>query len=116
MKPRSILSLDELAAHPERVGELAADTVRHLYVRVATLKVALWANLPPSIPAVSPASRDGDRLLGPAEVAARICKSRSWVEKHANELPPRRRVGGEGLWSEREIDVWIRTRPRWGEV
>lgn len=113
--PRSVPTLDELAAHPERATELPAGVARQLYVQVAALKAALAATLLASPVAAPVRPPHGDRFVGPAEVAVKIGKSRSWVEKHAAELPPRRRVGGEGLWSERELEAWIRARPRWGE-
>jgi predicted DNA-binding transcriptional regulator AlpA len=55
----------------------------------------------------------GDRFLNGDEVAAIIGKSRSWVEKNTDALPCRRKVGGEGLWSEREIQRWMKHREPW---
>jgi predicted DNA-binding transcriptional regulator AlpA len=115
---RSIPDLDSLARDLERAAALPAEIARKLYVRVCALQAALSTALLPAadVSAGRNADRSGDRLLGPAEVAARIGKSRSWVEKHPDELPPRRRVGGEALWSERELEAWIRNRPRWDET
>ena len=118
MKPlRSVATLDEIAAHPERAAALSVDAVEALLVKHATTGVVLLSRLLAARSCDSKAQRqaDGDRLLGPADVAARIGKSRSWVEKHTDELPARRRVGGEGLWSEQELELWIRNRPRWGD-
>lgn len=116
---RAVPTLDELAAHPQRAAELTSEAARTLLprcseelVRLAELRdvllLAAFAN--------GTAKREsGDRLLDAEAVAVKIGKSRSWLEKHTDELPPRRRVGGEALWSERELEAWIRTRPRWEE-
>lgn len=112
---RLIPNFAELLDDPIRAAELPADAARLLLVRVAALQAALSAALMPPSSAATASASHGDRLLGVADVAVKVGKSRSWVEKHVDELPPRRRVGGEGLWSERELEAWIRTRPRWDD-
>jgi predicted DNA-binding transcriptional regulator AlpA len=110
---------DELAAQPQRAAELTPEAARALLplcaeelARLAALRDVLLI----AASANRTAHRDtGDRLLDANAVAAKIGKSRSWVEKNPDELPARRRVGGEAHWSEREVDAWIRTRPRWDE-
>lgn len=109
--------LDELTADPQRAADLTPEAARALLPRCSealaqlaalrdVLLVAACAN--------ATLRRDtGDRLLDRDAVAARIGKSPSWVEKNTDELPARRRVGGEGVWSERDLDAWIRNRPRW---
>jgi predicted DNA-binding transcriptional regulator AlpA len=106
----------ELLERPEKALGLPPDVAAPLFVQVSALAAALStaAARPAALP-VPLRERAGDRLLGPDDVSARIGKSRSWVEKHPGELPPRRRVGGEALWSEREIEAWIRNLPRWDD-
>lgn len=116
-RPQGVPRLDELAAHPERAVELTPEAARALLPRCSeelarltelrdVLMIAAFAN--------GATRRDmGDRLLDAEADATKIGKSRSWIEKHTDELPSRRRVGGEALWSERELEAWIRTRPRW---
>jgi predicted DNA-binding transcriptional regulator AlpA len=111
---RATPSLGELLANPSRAAELPAPVARELFVRIAAVQAALTTAL---LPALSPEkfSHTGDRFLDAGEVGARIGKSRSWVEHHVEELPERRRVGGEGRWSERELERWMANRPRWGD-
>jgi len=118
--PRSIAGvprLDELAADPVRAADLTPETARALLSQCAAELArlsALHAVLLIAACANGPVRRDpGDRLLDVAAVAERIGKSRSWVSKHPDDLPARRRVGGEALWSERELEIWIKNRPRW---
>jgi predicted DNA-binding transcriptional regulator AlpA len=37
----------------------------------------------------------------------------AWVEKNTEALPKRRKVGGEGKWSEHEIQQWMKHRESW---
>lgn len=118
--PRSLAAmpgLDELAVHPERAAELIPEVAQALLSRCfaeITRLAALRDVLIITAFANGAVPRDtSDRLLDKDAVAAKIGKSRSWVEKNATDLPSRRRVGGEGLWSERELEVWIKHRPRW---
>jgi predicted DNA-binding transcriptional regulator AlpA len=111
---RATPSFEDLLANPSRAAELPAAAARELFVRLAAVQAALTTAL---LPAQSPekSSENGDRFLDAAEVGVRIGKSRSWVEHHVEELPERRRVGGEGRWSERELERWMASRPRWGD-
>lgn len=111
---RSLPTLTELVERPELAAGLPPDVALPLCVKVAALQAALAIASRPPAPVVRTAPT-GDRFLNVAEVAERIGKSRSWVQKNHGELPSRRRVGGEGLWSEREIEAWIRHRPTWGD-
>jgi hypothetical protein len=84
-------SLDELAAHPEMVAELSAETAAALYSKVRHTEAALLARLLLERP--TPATGNGaDRFLDAAAVGVMIGKSRSWVEKHPEDLPKRRKV------------------------
>ena len=101
--------LDELTAHPDRAAELTPDAAQALLVRCSEQVARLAALRDVLLVAAfthGAARRDtGDRLLDKDAVAAKIGKSRSWVEKHADALPARRRVGGEALWSERLLEA-----------
>jgi predicted DNA-binding transcriptional regulator AlpA len=108
----SIPEFHDLLEDPSRVAELPEEAARTLFVRVAALQAALTAALLPA-PSSNKQRQDGDRFLDAAEVATVIGKSRSWVEHNVDILPERRRVGGEGRWSEREIQRWMQNAPRW---
>ena len=110
--PRSIPSLDELAADPEKVDALPVDVVKRLLVKHATVGAALSGRLL-GVAEREPYTNGPDRFLDAEHVGTMIGKSRSWVEHHLKELPPRRKVGGEGVWSEREIQIWMRHREPW---
>lgn len=108
-------AIEELLENPSRVADLPAEAARLLFVRLAALQAALTvAVLPATTPDRSP-SQNGDRFLDAEEVGALVGKSRSWIEHHVDELPERRRVGGEGRWSEREIRRWMEHCPRWSD-
>jgi hypothetical protein len=104
----------ELLEDPSRVAELPREAVLALYTRMAALQAALTAALLPPASPEKP-QQDGDRFLDAAGVGTVIGKSRSWVEHNVEILPERRRVGGEGRWSEREIQGWMKNAPRWSE-
>jgi len=92
--------LEELAANPQRATDLTPEAARALLPRCSQeltrlselrgmLLIAAFAN--------GTARRDtSDRFLDADAVAAKISKSRSWVEEHPDDLPARRRVGGRG--------------------
>lgn len=109
----AIPSLDELVGQPGRAAALAPHIARAMAPKVAALHAELM--IAALAPTPAPQAQGDDRLLGPDEVAVRIGKSRSWVEKNTADLPKRIRVGGEGLWSRREIEAWVRHRPLWGD-
>jgi len=109
---QTLPSLDELAADPSKVNVLAVEVVKQLLVRHATLGEVLLARLI-AVPTPERKPDGTDRFLDASAVGAMIGKSRSWVEKHPEVLPKRRRVGGEGKWSEREIQQWMKYRETW---
>jgi predicted DNA-binding transcriptional regulator AlpA len=110
--PAKVPSLDELAADLTKAGALPPEVARLQLVRVAALHAALQVAATASPPATSHQA-GGDRFLDAAEVGAMVGKSVSWIEKHTEELPKRRRVGGEAKWSRDEIIYWMRHRPPW---
>jgi predicted DNA-binding transcriptional regulator AlpA len=107
---KAVVSLDEIANDPDCAMTLPSDAARRLCVRAAAVHAALLAALhgAPERP-----SQAAPRLIKVDEVARRIGKSRSWVEKHTSDLPPRVRVGRQCNWLESDIEAWIRSRPRW---
>jgi predicted DNA-binding transcriptional regulator AlpA len=106
-----VVSLDDLASQPDRACALGADDARRLFSRAMVTVAALSAALQNDQQRAP--FREGSGLLRVDDVAQRIGMSRSWVQKHTRDLPPRVRVGGEARWREGDIDAWIRTRPRW---
>jgi predicted DNA-binding transcriptional regulator AlpA len=107
-------TLDDLLSDPSRVRELPPAAARELFVRLATLQAALTTAILPSV-SFEKRTPTVDRFLDAAEVGEMIGKSRSWVEHHVVELPERRRVGGEGRWSQREVEAWMHRCPSWSE-
>jgi predicted DNA-binding transcriptional regulator AlpA len=113
---RAVPSLDELALHPEQAAELSVDVVLSLHARAVRALMALEAPLlavRANGRAASSEPNAGDRFLDAVQVGAMIGKSKSWVEKNTEALPKRRKVGGEGMWSEREIQTWMKHRETW---
>ena len=106
--PRAVPTLDELEGDPEKAATLGADTIEALLVRCLALQTRLFARL-----IALPAAENGasDRFLDVDQVAAAIAKSKTWIEHNTKDLPPRRKVGGEKLWSERELQAWMKHRP-----
>jgi predicted DNA-binding transcriptional regulator AlpA len=105
-------TLDELDVDPSKLDALSVETVKRLLVRHAAVGELLLARLITE-PTAEPKANGGDRFLDAAEVGLMIGKSRSWVEKNRVALPKRRKVGGEGKWSEREIQAWMKHREAW---
>ena len=112
-------NLDDLVVHPEQASELPLDAAQALLtlcseriLRLSAVRDSLMLAVASSLGA---ARHDADRFLDVSGVAAKICKSVSWIQKNGNQLPARRRIGGEALWSEREVEAWMRSCPRWGD-
>ena len=106
-------TLDELAAHPGRACELAPAVAADLLVRVAGLQPVLLARV------LSATTERGgqteppaeDRLLTPAEAAARLGTTLRWLYRHANRLPFTRRLSRKVLrFSEVGLARWLAAR------
>jgi predicted DNA-binding transcriptional regulator AlpA len=110
--PHAIPTLDEIAANPAKADMLPVDVVKRLLVRHAITGEVLLARLI-AAPSAEPKPNGTDRFLGAGEVGAMIGKSKSWVEKNTEMLPKRRKVGGEGKWSECELLAWMKNREMW---
>jgi predicted DNA-binding transcriptional regulator AlpA len=112
-RPGLLPTLDELVADPAKASALPRDAIQALFVRVNQLNGLLLGCLLAASAQPESSSNAGDRFLDAYQVGAIIGKSRSWVEKNTDALPKRRRVGGEGKWSEREIQRWMQYRENW---
>jgi predicted DNA-binding transcriptional regulator AlpA len=110
---RVVPTLDELATDPAKAVMLTPEVAKALLVKVAGLHVVLLISALTTTP--TPSANGTDRFLDAADVGAMIGKSKSWVEKNTESLPKRRKVGGEGKWSEREIQAWMRHRETWAK-
>jgi predicted DNA-binding transcriptional regulator AlpA len=60
--------------------------------------------------------RSDDDLIEMTEAASMVGVSKSWVEKHLAELPPRRDLCGLPRWLRSDLKAWIRNRPQYGHV
>jgi len=109
-------TLDELAAHPERAGDLPVEVLLSLLAKCGALQTGLLG----ALFATSgrnrhmPANDDGERLLTVPEVAARIGMSPSWVEKHTADLPMRVSVAGNPRWRKSDLERWIKNCQQYG--
>ncbi len=105
-------TLDELAAHPERVQGLPPAVARELLPRVVGLQTALLAKAltPETANGHLEASADGD-LLTVGEAAQKLSVSKDWLYRRADTLPFTVRLGPAHLrFSERGIEKYIRQR------
>jgi predicted DNA-binding transcriptional regulator AlpA len=101
---RALPTLADLAAHPERVTELAAEDARALLIQLMTLQGPLLAA------AMAGASgAPSDRLLKVEDAAARLGQSNDWLYRHAATLPFTVRQGRGLRFSERRLEAYIAT-------
>src|SRR5262245_34451011 len=109
---RAVGSLDQIAADPASVDALSDAEAAQLMQRAQIVVYALQVrHARPAMLEVM-ATKGRERCLSPREVAERLGRSVSWVEKHLAALPPRRSFGGALGWRESEINDWIRNAPR----
>jgi predicted DNA-binding transcriptional regulator AlpA len=111
--------LDEMAAHPDRVAGLPAGVVAILLptcaaaiTRYEALREVLRLRI--AMAAAQANVDEGERLLGTEEIGRMVGRSKSWVEHHTADLPPRRSLLGQPVWLKRDIDKWIKALPRYG--
>lgn len=102
---RALPTLAELAAHPERVNELAPDQARALLVQLATLQAPLLARA--LLLGGGRASGDSDELLTVDVAARRLGLSEDWLYRHAGKLPFTVHVGRQVRFSARRLEAYI---------
>jgi predicted DNA-binding transcriptional regulator AlpA len=112
VNPVPVPSLDELAAHPERVQELPPAVTLGLLTRVAGLEAALLVQ---SLAGGArhggqPDAQDGDRLLTAKEAANTLACSIDWLYRHAAKLPFTVRLGRALRFSAEGLDRYVRQR------
>ena len=106
-------SLDDIAADPTAVEELTDAEVATLLMRALAVQGTLQARVMHRAVVDAAVLRDRERLLTTAEVARKLGRSVSWVEKNLNILPRRRSLGGSPVWREGDVDEWIRSAPKY---
>jgi predicted DNA-binding transcriptional regulator AlpA len=112
---RAIPTLDDLVECPAQAAELPADVLRALTFRALTALSALHSTMgQAAVP--STGERDQAELLGTREVARILDVSVSWIEKHVDDLPPRRSLCGAPRWLRADLEKWIKARPVYGKV
>src|SRR5262245_45829439 len=109
---RAAGSLDEIAADPASVDALGEAEAAQLMQRAQIVIYALQARQARQAMLEVMAMKGRERCLSPREVAERLGRSVSGVEKHLAALPPRRSFAGALGWRESEINEWIRNAPR----
>jgi predicted DNA-binding transcriptional regulator AlpA len=112
-EPRPVPSLEAIAADPTLAEALPPDAVRTLAAKAAVVLASLLA-VRGGNGAHDFRQQDADVVLDYAGVAAFLGVSRSWVEKHIADLPPRRSLAGTPRWLKSELEKWIRNRPKYG--
>jgi len=111
--PRGIPSLDEL--DPAKAAELPVEIVKQLVVKHITVVQLLLARLISGSTTDAKPNGDSELIIGTAGFAAMIGRSKSWVEHHLDDLPPRRSLLGEPVWLKRDVERWIRGLPDYGK-
>lgn len=104
-------SLDALAADPGASDMLSHAEASVLLGRALSVVGVLQAQLMRQAVLDTAGRRSRERLLSTADVAERLHRSVSWVEKNLHNLPPRRALGGTPGWREADIDALIRSAP-----
>jgi hypothetical protein len=112
-------TLDDLRSDPARVAalpaEAAAALLAQLSVEIAgyeTLREALRLR---TVAAATAHADDGEQLIGAEEFARILGRSKSWVEQHLDDLPPRRSLLGSPVWVKGDVERWIKALPKYGK-
>ncbi len=106
-------SLDDIVADPGVAESLSDAEVATLLVRALAVQGALQARVLRRAVLDAAALRGRERMLTTTQVAERLERSVSWVEKNLDALPPRRSLAGSPGWREADIDEWIRNAARY---
>jgi len=102
---RTAPTLADLAAHPERLDEIAPEQARALLVQLAALQAPLLARA-----LVSGGSRDPDELLTVDIAAQRLGLSEAWLYRHSAKLPFTVHVGRQVRFSARRLEAYFAAR------
>ena len=108
-----MISLDDLARDRGAIDQVPDGDVAALLERALLIVELLRARLVARAIPNTTDPRGEDDLVGAAEAASMLGVSKSWVEKHLEELPARRGVGGMPRWLRRDLQAWARSRPRY---
>lgn len=118
--PRSVPSLDELVAEPATAAELPAGAAVAMLKRcneVLAAHEALREALRARIASAATAAGNGKpALLSTEDVARLLGRSKSWVEHHLDDLPPRCTLLGAPVWHRRVIEEWVESLPEYGDT
>ena len=115
MKPfTQIPTLEELAAQPELAQTLSADATRKLWLQCVSVLNALSVPLTMNGHTAPPQPK-ADTLLSVKELAILINRSKSWCEKHPQDLPLRVSVGGSPMWRLSDVETWMKNLKKYGK-
>ncbi len=104
-------TLDELAAHPERIYEIPPRVAADILIRVLGLQTVLLARAMGIAGANGqPQDPTADQLLTVEQAARKLSVSGDWVYRRARTLPFIVHLGSRLRCSERGIERYIRQR------
>ena len=103
---RALLTLADVLADRQRIGDLDPEQARRLLVELSTIQPLLIARALAS----GGSAGTSDRLLKIDEAAARLGQSEDWLYRHAARLPFTVRQGRSLRFSERRLEGYIATR------
>jgi hypothetical protein len=109
----AVPTLDDLAADPGAVEVLSNAQAATLMIRALTVAGTLQARVMRQAVMDAAEVRFRERVLSTADVAEKLNRSISWIEKNLDVLPPRRALAGSPGWREADINDWIRNLPRY---
>ena len=113
--PVNVPTVDELIADPSKVKSLPPEVRKSIWLNVWNLEKVLALEIITGSHQGGKTPPPDDVLIGVEEVAHLIGTSNSWVEKHTDNLPPRRSVEGNPRWLKSEVLAWVKTRPVYGQ-
>jgi predicted DNA-binding transcriptional regulator AlpA len=110
---RPIPSLEDLANDPSRIVEVPAEGLLSVVLQCQALAQAAALRLGSINRTVD--ADDRTEVVDAGGVATLIGRSRSWVYKNKDDLPPQRKVGDKPVWLRSDISAWLKARPLWGD-
>lgn len=107
--------LAELAADPDRLGDLPEEDLPEVLAACERLRARVWMRLnrppEPSTNGERPESPEGDRMLTVEDVADRLSVSPDWLYRRSDSLPFVRKLSDRTLrFSEQGLNRWLGTR------